>query len=158
VGGLLSGLQRKVTKQGNSWAMATLEDLGGAIEVMIFPSSYQLCSTLLAEDAVLVVKGRLDKREDVPKIIAMEVTQPDLSVSDTGGPFSVTMPIGRCTPPVVEQLKEVLVTHPGKSEVHLHLQNGPRTTVVRLDDKLRVSPSPSLMGDLKQLLGPACLS
>ncbi|HEV7933138.1 MAG TPA: DNA polymerase III subunit alpha [Actinomadura sp.] len=158
VGGLLSGLQRKVTKQGNSWAMATLEDLGGAIEVMIFPSSYQLCSTLLAEDAVLVVKGRLDKREDVPKIIAMEVTQPDLTVSDTGGPFSVTMPIGRCTPPVVEQLKEVLVTHPGKSEVHLHLQNGPRTTVVRLDDKLRVSPSPSLMGDLKQLLGPACLS
>jgi DNA polymerase-3 subunit alpha len=157
VGGLLSGLQRKVTKQGNSWAMATLEDLGGAIEVMIFPSSYQLCSTLLAEDAVLVVKGRLDKREDVPKIIAMEVTQPDLTVSDTGGPFSVTMPIGRCTPPVVEQLKEVLVTHPGKNEVHLHLQNGPRTTVVRLDDRLRVSPSPSLMGDLKQLLGPACL-
>ncbi|GAA2101143.1 DNA polymerase III subunit alpha [Actinomadura alba] len=158
IGGLLSGLQRKVTKQGNSWAMATLEDLGGAIEVMIFPSSYQLCSTLLAEDAVLVIKGRLDKREDVPKIIAMEVIQPDLTVSDAGGPFSVTMPIGRCTPPVVERLKEVLVTHPGKSEVHLHLQNGPRTTVVRLDDRLRVSPSPSLMGDLKQLLGPACLS
>ncbi|MBC6461556.1 DNA polymerase III subunit alpha [Actinomadura sp. HBU206391] len=158
IGGLLSGLQRKVTKQGNSWAMATLEDLGGAIEVMIFPSSYQLCSTLLAEDAVLVVKGRLDKREDVPKIIAMEVIQPDLTISDAGGPFSVTMPIGRCTPPVVERLKEVLVTHPGKSEVHLHLQNGPRTTVVRLDDRLRVSPSPSLMGDLKQLLGPACLT
>jgi DNA polymerase-3 subunit alpha len=158
VGGLLTGLQRKVTKQGNSWAMATLEDLEGAIDVMIFPSAYQLCSTLLAEDAILVIKGRLDRREDTPKVIAMEVTQPDLTVRDEGGPFSVTMPIGRCTPPLVERLKEVLVTHPGKSEVHLHLQNGPRTTVVRLDDKLRVSPSPSLMGDLKQLLGPACFS
>ncbi|MCW2913657.1 MAG: polymerase alpha subunit [Actinomycetia bacterium] len=157
IGGLLSGLQRKVTKQGNSWAMFSLEDLGGAIEVMAFPSAYQLCSTLLAEDAVLVVRGRIDKREDVPKIIAMEVTQPDLTISDVGGPLSVAMPIGRCTPPVVERLKEVLVTHPGSSEVHLHLQNGPRTTVVRLDDKLRVTPSPALMGDLKQLLGPACL-
>lgn len=157
VAGLLSGLQRKVTKQGNSWAMGVLEDLGGAIEVMIFPSSYQLCSMLLAEDAILVIKGRLDRREDVPKIIAMEVTQPDLTVNDSG-PFSVTMPIGRCTPPVVERLKEVLVTHPGSTEVHLNLQNGARITVVRLDDRLRVTPSPALMGDLKQLLGPSCLS
>ena len=76
VGGLLSGLQRKITKQGDAWAMATLEDLEGAIDVMIFPAAYQLCSTLLAEDAILVVKGRLDKREDTPKIIAMEVTRP----------------------------------------------------------------------------------
>jgi DNA polymerase-3 subunit alpha len=157
IGGLLSGLQRKVTKQGNSWAMFSLEDLGGSIEVMAFPSAYQLCSTLLAEDAVLVVRGRIDKREDIAKIIAMEVTQPDLTISDMSGPLSVAMPIGRCTPPVVERLKEVLITHPGSSEVHLHLQNGPRTTVVRLDDKLRVTPSPALMGDLKQLLGPACL-
>ena len=157
IGGLVSGLQRKITKQGNSWAMFTLEDLGGAIEVMCFPSAYQLCSTLLAEDAVLVVRGKIDKRDETAKVIAMEVTQPDLTVSDSGGPFPIAMPIGRCTPPVVERLKEVLITHPGNSEVHLHLQNGPRTTVVRLDDKLRVAPSPALMGDLKQLLGPACL-
>jgi DNA polymerase-3 subunit alpha len=158
VAGLLTGLQRKITKQGNSWAMATLEDLEGAIDVMIFPSAYQLCSTLLAEDAILVIRGRLDRREDTPKIIAMEVTQPDLTVGDAGGPFAVTLPIGRCTPPVVTRLKEVLSTHPGTTEVHLRLQNGTRTTVVRLDDRLRVAPSPALMGDLKQLLGPACLT
>ncbi|REE99721.1 DNA polymerase III subunit alpha [Thermomonospora umbrina] len=158
VAGLVSGLQRKVTKQGNSWAMFALEDLGGSIEVMCFPSSYQLCSTLLAEDAILVVRGRIDKREDVAKIIAMEVIQPDLTVAESGAPLAVTLPIGRCTPPIVERLKEVLITHPGSNEVHLHLQNGPRVTVVRLDDKLRVAPSPALMGDLKQLLGPSCLT
>lgn len=65
----------------------------------MLPSSYQLCSTLLAEDAILIVKGRLDRREDVAKIIAMEVTQPDLTVTDATGPFSVTLPLGRCTPP-----------------------------------------------------------
>jgi DNA polymerase-3 subunit alpha len=63
----------------------------------------------------------------------------------------------RCIPPVVERLKEVLRTHPGPTEVHLRLQSGNRTKVLRLDDKLRVKPSPSLLADLKQLLGPACV-
>jgi DNA polymerase III subunit alpha len=57
---------------------------------------------------------------------------------------------------VVERLREVLSTHPGPTEVHLRLLTGSRAKVVRLDDKLRVKPSPSLLADLKQLLGPAC--
>ncbi|WP_248964853.1 DNA polymerase III subunit alpha [Sphaerisporangium perillae] len=156
VGGILTGLQRKVTKKGDTWVLTTLEDLEGAIEVMIFPSAYQLCSTVLAEDAIVFVKGRLDKREDVAKIVAMEVTAPDLSV-ESGGPLVVSMPLTRCTPPVIGRLKEVLTTHRGTTEVHLQLHNGPKTTIMRLDDRLRVAPSPALMGDLKQLLGPACV-
>jgi DNA polymerase-3 subunit alpha len=157
VGGILSGVQRKVTKQGNPWAAATLEDLAGAIEVLFFPATYQLYATSIAEDAIVVVKGRIDRRDDVPKLIAMDVSVPDMSVSDAG-PFVVSMPVTRCVPPVVEQLKEVLLTHPGNTEVHLRLKGTQRTTVVRLDEKLRVSASPALLGDLKQLLGPACIS
>ncbi|WP_093887087.1 DNA polymerase III subunit alpha [Streptosporangium canum] len=156
VGGILSGVQRKVTKKGDTWVLTMLEDLEGAIEVMIFPSAYQLCATVLAEDAIVFVKGRLDKREDVGKIIAMEVTAPDLT-RESGGPLAVSLPLTRCTPPVVGRLKEVLTAHPGTTEVHLQVHNGPKTTIVRLDDRLRVAPSPALMGDLKQLLGPACL-
>ncbi|MET8160976.1 DNA polymerase III subunit alpha [Sphaerisporangium sp. NPDC005289] len=156
VGGILTGLQRKVTKKGDTWVLTTLEDLEGAIEVMIFPSAYQLCATVLAEDAIVFVKGRLDKREDVAKIVAMEVTAPDLS-QEAGGPLVVSMPVTRCTPPVIGRLKEVLSTHRGTTEVHLQLHSGSKTTVMRLDDRLRVATSPALMGDLKQLLGPACL-
>jgi hypothetical protein len=58
---------------------------------------------------------------------------------------------------MVERLKDVLATHPGMTEVHLRLQGADRTTVMRLDDGLRVTPSPALMGDLKALLGPSCL-
>jgi DNA polymerase III subunit alpha len=156
VGGILSGVQRKVTRQGNPWAAATLEDLEGAIEVLFFPATYQQCALILAEDAVVLVKGRLDRREDSPKLIAMEVSVPDLSVGGSG-PFVVSMPVQRCVAPVVDRLREVLRTHPGLAEVHLKLCNGPRTTIVRLDDKLRVKPSPALQADLKQLLGPACV-
>src|SRR5271165_842338 len=157
IGGILSGVQRKVTKQGNQWAAATLEDLGGAIEVLFFPQTYQLYATSIAEDAVVVVKGKVDRRDDAPKLIAMDLTIPDLTVDDSG-PFVVSMPVARCVPPVVERLREVLATHPGPTEVHLKLRGHERTTVVRLDDKLRVATSPALIGDLKQLLGPACVS
>jgi DNA polymerase III subunit alpha len=155
VGGILSGVQRKVTKQGSPWAAATLEDLEGAIEVLFFPATYQACLPLIIDDAIVVVRGRLDRREEVPKLVAMEVSAPELP-ADGQGPFVVSIMEARCVPAVVERLREVLTTHPGPTEVHLRLLAGSRAKVVRLDDKLRVRPSPSLLADLKQLLGPAC--
>ncbi|MGN6244896.1 MAG: DNA polymerase III subunit alpha [Motilibacteraceae bacterium] len=157
VGGLVTGLQRKMTKQGNPWAIATLEDLEGSIDVMVFPATYQLVATMLAEDAVVVVKGRVDRREEVPKLVAMEIAMPDLTEGPRG-PVVVALPTVRCTPPVVERLKEVLHTHPGTTEVHLRLQSTGRSTLLRLGDGLRVTPSPALFGDLKALLGPSCLT
>jgi DNA polymerase III subunit alpha len=156
VGGILSGVQRKVTRQGGSWATAMLEDLDGAIEVLFFPATYAQCMSQVIDDAIIVVRGRLDRREEVPKLVAMEVSTPDITAGQTG-PFVVSLPERRCVPPVVERLKEALRTHPGATEVHLRLVTGSRVKIVRLDDKLRVRPSPSLLADLKQLLGPGCV-
>jgi DNA polymerase-3 subunit alpha len=82
---------------------------------------------------------------------------PDLGEAVDRGPVVLQIPAARCTPPVVERLREVLATHPGVTEVQLQLRNGARTTVLRLDEGLRVAPTPALMGDLKALLGPSCL-
>ncbi len=156
LGGILSGVQRKVTRQGSTWAAVTLEDLEGAIEVLIFPATYQACMHLVVDDAIMAVKGRLDRREEVPKLVAMEVRPIELP-AEGNGPFVVSILEARCVPPVVDRLREVLRTHPGPMEVHLRLLSGNRTKVLKLDDKLRVRPSPSLVADLKQLLGPACV-
>jgi DNA polymerase III subunit alpha len=157
IGGILSTVTRKVTKTGNAWALATLEDLEGSIEVLFFPAAYQVCGIHLAEDAVLLVRGRLDKTEDMPRMIAMEVQVPDVSEAPRG-PVTITLPAPRCTPPVVERLREVLATHPGTTEVRLQLQAGERLTVLRLDERLRVTPTNSLMADLKALLGPGAIA
>jgi DNA polymerase-3 subunit alpha len=157
IGGILSGVTRKLTKSGAQWATATLEDLGGAIEVLFFPQTYQLYSMAIAEDAIVIVKGKIDRRDDVPKLIAMDMTIPDLTVLD-GAPFVVNMPLTKCVLPVVEQIREVLRTHPGPTEVHLRLKGNQKTTVVRLDDKLRVNATPALHADLKQILGPTCIA
>ncbi|MGW7353463.1 DNA polymerase III subunit alpha [Streptomyces sp. NPDC054784] len=157
IGGIISGLQRKMTKQGNAWAIATVEDLAGSLDCMFFPATYQLVSTQLVEDAVVFVKGRLDKREDVPRLVAMELMIPDLSEASANAPVTITIPSVKITPPLVAKLGEVLTHHRGATEVRVKLQGTRRTTVLRLD-RHRVTVDPALFGDLKQLLGPACLA
>ncbi|MFF4752841.1 DNA polymerase III subunit alpha [Streptomyces sp. NPDC002514] len=157
IGGIISGLQRKMTKQGNAWAIATVEDLAGSIECMFFPATYQLISTQLVEDAVVFVKGRLDKREDVPRLVAMELMVPDLSNAGANAPVILTIPALKVTPPMVSRLGEILSHHRGDSEVRIKLQGPRKTTVLRLD-RHRVKPDPALFGDLKVLLGPSCLA
>src|SRR3954447_8008143 len=156
IGGILSTLSRRVNKAGKPWALATLEDLEGAIEVLFFPSTYEACGIHLAEDAVLLVRGKLDKHEDVPRLIAMDVSVPDVT-EPVRGPVTITVPANRCTPPMVERLKDVLGTHPGTTEVRLQVQAGAKVTVLRLDDRLRVTPTSGLMAELKALLGPAAI-
>jgi DNA polymerase III subunit alpha len=155
--GILSGVQRRITKQGRAWASATLEDLDGAVEVLFFPNTYELVGQYIAEDAIVVVKGRVDRRDDQPRLMAMDLSLPDITVRDEVKPVVLALPPARCTPPLVERLKEVLTSHPGSAEVHLRLVNGGRTTLLRLGP-VRVAPTTALMADLKALLGPQAVT
>jgi len=157
VTGLITSVQRKITRKGDTWAVVTIEDLDGAIDVLLFPGTYQLAGSLLAEDAIVTVRGRLSRSKDQPEIRGEDVTVPDLK-DRPAGPVVVNLPITRCTPPMVDQLKEVLRTHPGVTEVHLRLLGREHTTVMRVDDRLRVAATGPLFADLKQLLGPGCLN
>jgi len=155
--GILSSVNRRVTKAGAPWANAVLEDLEGSIEVMFFPATYAQVALNVAEDAIVAIKGRTDAREDTVKLIASELTILD-TTEGPRGPVKVRMAPARCTPPLVDRLKDVLATHPGTTEVHLQLVNGERLHVLRLGDGFRVTPSAALMGDLKALLGPSAIS
>lgn len=156
VAGLVTSVQRKITKKGDPWAMITLEDLEGAIDVLLFPSSYQLAAPLLEHDAILTVRGRLSRSKDQPELHGQEVTAPDLDRGNAEGPVIISLPSTRCTPQNVAGLKEILAAHPGMNEVRLQLLTRDATKVMRLE--ARVSPSPALFADLKQLLGPGCLA
>jgi len=155
IGGLITGIQRKVTRQGAPWAIVTIEDLEGSLEALFFSNTYTQYALSLTEDRVVVIRGRADRRDDLLRFTALEMTIPDISNAPTG-PLSLTMPIAQCTPPIIERLKEILRTHPGNREVHLHLDDLGKTTVMKLGS--RVTASPSLSADLKSILGPDCLA
>ena len=156
IGGLITQIQRKVSRRGDSWAIVTVEDLEGAIDVMFFANSYTQHSMNLMEDRIVVIRGRVDKREEQVKVMALDMSMPDISLAPTG-PLIISMDTVRCTPPVVDRIKEILRSHPGKREVHLKLDDGRKSLVMKIGDDLRVTASPSLSADLKAILGPDCL-
>ena len=156
VGGLVTQIQRKVSKTGVPWAIVTVEDLEGAIDVMFYSNYYQKHAMNLVEDRIVVIRGRVDKREEQVKMMALDLSTPDISAAPTG-PLIISMETMRCTPPVVDRIKEILRSHPGKREVHLKLDDGKKSMVLKIGDELRVTASPSLSADLKSILGPDCL-
>ncbi|PZA21898.1 DNA polymerase III subunit alpha [Modestobacter versicolor] len=157
VAGILTAVGPRTNKQGAPWAIATIEDLEAGLEVLFFPKTWAQVADKVVRDAIVVVKGRISRRDDTPSLFAAEVTVPELTEGPRG-PVLVSMPAARCTPPVVERLREVLGSHPGTTEVQLKLLNGGRETVLRLDQGLRVRPSTALMGDIKALLGPTSVA
>ncbi len=157
IAGMITSVTRKTTKRGDIWAVISVEDLEASVEVLLFPKAYDLVSTVLATDTVVKVKGRIKSDDDAVSINAQELTLPDISDAPSG-PVVISLPAVRCTPPVVQQLRDVLAAHPGMTEVRLKLQSSSKTTVMKLDAQLRVTPSPPLMADLKALLGPSCLA
>jgi len=154
IGGLITSVTRKVTRQGASWAVVTIEDLEGSLEALFFSNTYNQYALTLTEDRIVLIRGRVDKREDQVRFTALEMKSADVSAAPTG-PLVITLPINQCTPPVVDRMKEILRSHPGKREVHLHLDENGMRTVMKLETL--ITSSPSLSADLKSILGPNCL-
>ena len=156
IGGLITQIQRKVSKQGTPWAIVTVEDLEGAVDVLFFSNAYATHGVNLVEDRIVAIRGRVDKREEQPRISALDLTLPDLKQVPTG-PLIISMAASRCTPPVIDRMSEILKSHPGAREVHLRLIDGEKKTILKLDEALKVTSSPGLSADLKTVLGPDCL-
>jgi DNA polymerase-3 subunit alpha len=158
IGGIISAVTRRVNKKGESYAVVQIEDMVGGVEVYFFPRAYQAYGMDIAADAVVLVKARVNLRDDSMTISANDLAVPDLSQVGVGMPISLTMPTRLCTADRVSALKQVLVRHPGTADVHVRLVSGDKATTLKLDDELRVNPTSALMGDLKALLGPSCLA
>jgi len=154
IGGLITGVQRKVSRQGASWAVVNIEDLEGSIEALFFSNTYNQYSLSLTEDRVVVIRGRFSRSDEQVRFTALEMTMPDITGGPTG-PLLISLPASQVTPPIVERMKEILRSHPGKREVHLHVVDQEKSTTLKVD--ALVTSSPSLSADLKAILGPECM-
>ncbi|MBA2625156.1 MAG: hypothetical protein H0U89_06090 [Acidimicrobiia bacterium] len=152
VAGVVTNLVRKTTKRGDLMAVFVLEDLEAAMEVMVFPKTMLEHGARLIEDAVVCVKGRLDSREDSPKLICLEVTCVELA-TDSAAPLRLSVPPARLDERSVDEMKRLLLDHAGDSPVLLQLG----ATEVRLPSAFSVDTSKGLLGELRVLLGPGCV-
>ena len=150
VGGVVTALQRKWTKKGDLMAVFVLEDLGGSIEAMVFPRTMSEINHLLNDDAIVVCKVRVDKRDDLPKLIIMELDLFDAEVSDTADPVNIQLPERGLPDDKFTALRELLAEYPGKSEVFIYLGE----VQYKLPGDMRVNSRSGLVGELRVLLGP----
>jgi DNA polymerase III subunit alpha len=156
VAGILAKLTRKFTRRGETYVVADLEDLDGGAECIFFPQVYQQHQGLLVQDAVVVVRARVDGRDDTPKLVALEVKPPDLADPGTS-PVVLNLEARACDDGVVNRLKHILGSHRGKAPVHLQIRGASSTMVVRLGDEFRVDPRNGLYAEIKAELGPDAL-
>ena len=158
IGGIISSVDRRVNKDGLPWAIIGLEDHNGAsVEVLAFPRTYAMVSTMVAEDAIVLVNARVQYRDDRLSIVCDDLKVPDLGLNGSGSPIRLTMRTDQCTPDNITKLKQVLLANKGDSDVYLNLVEGNNSTLMVLGDHLRVEKGPSLFGDLKATLGTGIL-
>ncbi len=154
VGGVVTGLSRRYTKRGELMATFVLEDLEAAVEVFVFPKAMAEYGGRLEEDAVVLVRGRIDQRDEQAKLLCSEVRRPDLVPDDSSAPIELCVPVNALTESTVRRLKELVVDHPGPVPVHVRVG----TKVLRLPAQFNVEPRSGLVGALKELLGAHAVS
>jgi DNA polymerase-3 subunit alpha len=156
VAGLITSVQHRVARQsGNPYGMITLEDFGGEVSVMFLGKTYTEFGSRLVADSIVVVRGRVNHRDDGITLQAVTLQQPDLGVSADTGPLTLTVREQRATVDVVSELEVVLSRHRGATEVRLRLVRDDSARVFELPH--RVDPSAGFYGEVKSLLGPRAL-
>ena len=157
IAGLVTSVQHRVARNsGNQYGIITVEDFGAEVTVMFLGKTYQEFSPALTNDSIVVVRGRVSMRDDGMNLHAASMFTPDLGQSLGSGPLVISVPELRATTDVVTALNDVLIRHSGDTEVRLKLLKG--ETARLFEVPYPVSVSADLYGELKSLLGPACLT
>src|SRR5262249_37423810 len=125
IAGLITGLQRRITREGKSWAIATVEDLSASIEVLFFPKSYEIFGGELAEGGAGAGRGRINRRENAVTVVGMDLMVLDLTTVTPDGatPVVVVAEAKQISPELVEEFRRILVSHHGSSPVQLRLRS-----------------------------------
>ncbi len=156
VGGVVTGLNRRLTRKGDPMASFVLEDLEDKIEVLVFPKTMSQHGSTLADDAIVTVRGRFDSQQDAPRFIATEIqTIEGLAEVAADPPLRIVLPLSHQNEQNLNELKALLLAHPGSALVELLLDT---QRVARLSEDFAVDTSKGLPAELRELLGAAAIA
>jgi DNA polymerase-3 subunit alpha len=153
VGGIVTGTQRRFTKRGELMATFVLEDFESAVEVFVFPKAMADYGGLVADDARVVVAGRVMERDDALRLVCSELTPLELRNGEDDGVLGIRLDGRHLGPQLVDAVAALLEANPGSTPVFLYADG--RT--YRLPPAFAVDARPGLLGELRELLGAEAL-
>ncbi len=170
VGGIITAAKRIVTKNGKRMIFATLDDVEGQVEILVFNTAYEQHADSVEVDSVVLIKGRIDHKErGETKLVAQEVqpfapSKDELSRARAARarrpeePVVLRINTGGFGAGLLEELKTVFGNFPGETEVLLEMETGEGVRRLRFGDDYRVRRSSALDAELHTLLGPDALA
>jgi DNA polymerase-3 subunit alpha len=155
-GGIVASVRATTTKKGEPMAFVQLEDVTGSVEVIVFNSTYAAARELLVEDAVLVVKGRVDhKQQGETKLVGLEVSRFEATPERREIRLKVD---GRIAPAgLIKELGSVVQQFPGDALVYLDVITSYGEKKLELGENYRVNPAPDFFAEVRSLLGAAAV-
>jgi DNA polymerase-3 subunit alpha len=154
LGGVVSKLREITTRKGDRMGFATVEDLKGSVEVVVFSDVYAESSPLIKGDRPLFVLGNSDADGENVKIIARRI----IPIDDVPGELTKSVHFflsqAEVTQNHLSQLKNVLSRYTGDCPAFVHLVVPDKTeTVLALPDEMRLAPTPALVAAVDKLFG-----
>jgi DNA polymerase III subunit alpha len=156
--GILTGLRIRPSRKGDLWAAASLEDMRGSVDLLVFPKALEELKGVLKPDAALLIKGRVRHEENArPKVVVNEARPLDAVVNGANGSkaeLRIRLDLAQASESLVEEIEKLLATRPGENPLVFELtRTGDfearlrprRPRAVRVDDELLAS--------LRQLCG-----
>jgi len=172
-GGIITAAKKIRTRSGDPMMFATLDDLEGSVEILVFGKALAEYEGALGVDSVVLVRGRVDHKDAdktclvVQTVEAFEPTADEVAQARSAaatrhvGPLPLHVRVDAAGLPasIIDDLKSLLANYPGDSEVVLEVQmssGDPRR--LKLGSSYKVATTPTLRAELEQVLGPAALA
>jgi DNA polymerase-3 subunit alpha len=152
--GILTGIQRRRSKEGKLWASMQIEDLEGSADAMVFSTQYERLMPCLSEDKAVLVRGLVLPEENAPpKISVQDIVALENARLNLPSLISIRVPVnGAGSSDRAALLRELFQKKPGETEVRLRLEKSRDFSVI-LDVTAKVRPDREFCAEIVRICG-----
>jgi len=156
IGGIVSSLRHMTTKRGDAMVFLRIEDVTGGIETVVFNSTYDKARELCTTDRILIVKGRIDRKEGETKFVALEIAA--FEAVPEKREVRLRIDATKAAAGVIRELAALIKDFPGESPVYADLITSQGKKVYAFGPQYKVQPAPDFYAEVKMLLGESAVA
>ncbi len=157
MGGMIGKMRFNVIKNGRQagkkMAVFTLEDLQGAVDVVVFPGELEKYRDKIAPDKVVFVKAKADQTRERPQLLTDEIISMEEATEKLAARVAIKFDSRAVTAERVQEIKTLCEHHRGRSTIFVAIHSDKGKVYANADQKLRVNPTVDFCKKMKQLVG-----